>query len=98
MQQWRDDGFSANDVELWAVGYHSTVGQASIFADGNPAPCLADGAEAEGSAFDAYGAEIDDLFILDRQGQVRFALSVAVRDLEKPSNRDAVDAWVRELL
>jgi len=87
-----------DDVELWAVGYSSTIGQASVFGEGQDAACLADNAEPELSAYVAYDAAVDDVFIIDRQGQVRFAFTVGVMNLTESKHRNTVDGWVRELL
>ncbi len=96
--EWRADGFTAEDVEVWAVGHHATVGQASVFANEHSAPCLGDSAQTDESAFAAYGAGVDDVFIIDRQGQVQFHFTVGVMDLNRSAHQDTVDGWVRELL
>ena len=80
------------------MGHHATVGQASAFANENEAPCLGDSAETDQSAFAAYGAGVDEVFIIDRQGQVRYRLTVAVMDLNESKHRRTLDGWVRELL
>lgn len=80
------------------MGYSTTIGYALEFAgDATPA-CLADESDPALSAFEAYGADIDDAFIIDRAGQVRFRFSVALMSLESSDNRDKVDDWVHELL
>lgn len=80
------------------MGHSETVGQASAFGEGHDAACLADSADSEQSAYTAYDAAIDDVFVIDRDGQVRFHFTVAVLDLNKSEHRNQVDDWVRELL
>jgi hypothetical protein len=85
-------------VEVWAVGYYSTMGDAAVFGEGYEAACLGDEAEPDQSAFAAYGAGVDDLFVIDRQGQVRYELTVAVMNLTDSGHSATLDGWVRELL
>jgi len=98
LEEWRNEGLTSDDVDLWAIGYSPTIGFALEFAgDASPA-CLADESDPALSAFAAYDAGIDDVFIIDRDGQVRFRFTVALMSMESSGNRDTVDGWVRELL
>lgn len=80
------------------MGHSETVGQASAFGEGHDAACLADNADPEQSAFTAFDADIDDVFVIDREGQVRFHFTVTVYNLSESKHRNQVDDWVRELL
>lgn len=80
------------------MGYYSTVSHTSTFCEGVDAACLGDHSDPDQSAFAAFDAQVDDVFIIDREGQVRFELTVAVMNLNESKHRATVDAWVRELL
>jgi len=80
------------------VGYYSTVSLTSAFCEGYDAACLGDHSDPDQSAFEAFDAHVDDVFIIDREGQVRFDFTVAVMDLNESEHKSTVDAWVRELL
>lgn len=85
-------------MEVWTVGYYASVGHASVFGEGYDAACLGDYAAADQSAYEAFDAGVDDVFIIDRQGQVQFLVTLAVMDLNESKHRSTVDGWVRHLL
>jgi len=80
------------------VGYYSTVSHATTFAENYDAACLGDLADPDQSAFEAFDAGVDDVFIIDREGQVQYVFTVAVMDLDESEHRSTVDGWVRTLL
>lgn len=80
------------------MGHYATVGQASSFAQEHEAPCLGDLSDPAQSAFAAYEAGVDDVFIIDATGLVQYRLTVGVLDMNDSGHRSTVDGWVRSLL
>lgn len=80
------------------MGHYTSVSQASVFAQEHDAPCLGDHADPERSAFAAYEAGVDDVFIIDGEGLVRYRFTVGVMSMTDSDHRSTVDGWVRGLL
>jgi hypothetical protein len=97
LQGWRSEGFGRDRLEVWVVGI--TILQAMVppFANGSEASCFVEGT-GEVSAFDAFDAKKDDLFVLDGEGTAQFHMSLADKPLSSETNRQTLDAAVRGLL
>lgn len=95
---WRDPEDNLAGVQLWSVGWAGQGAFAGNYAGGADVPCFADPTSAqEGSVFALYGAQVDDLFVIDRAGQVRYRLHLPDFDLTDGDHRKRLDGWVRDL-
>ena len=79
------------------MGHPGTEAQIPGFAAGAEGACFADSSDPALSAYAAYGAAQDDLFIIDRQGLIQHHFSTLTTPLSDPANRAQVDSWVRTL-
>lgn len=96
LQGWRNDGYTRDQVELWAVGIPGGEPYVTSFAPGNTeAMFVDDGSMAAELALDAWNRT---LVIFDRHGNEAHKVSTDNMPLTDPGNRNQVDAWVRALL
>jgi len=95
---WRAEGIGADGLELWVIGPPIAGHQVGEFADGSDVPCFIDGGTGDESVYSMYGAEIDHLFLIDRQGTARHRLDLFVAPLGLEASRERLDALVRQLL
>lgn len=96
MDGWRQEGLDRDAIELWVVGHEGQERYIPTFADESDAACFVDSPEA--AAFDAFGAEIDDLFLLDPRGAVRYQANLIDAPLSEEENRNRLDGEVRALV
>jgi hypothetical protein len=79
------------------MGWAGQGAFAAQFAGDSESPCFADPSAGEDGVFARFDASIDDLLLIDRQGQVRYEIHLADMDLGEKDNRKKVDRWVRGL-
>lgn len=91
---WRTDGYGRDVLEVWVMGYPTSVDYVNSFANGSEASCFLDTA----GVFTAYGALVDDLFVIDAAGLVQFAMNLIEKPLSTDVNRTELDGQVRSLL
>lgn len=94
LQTWRADGYGFDVLELWSVGYPTTEDVVDDYAGGADAACFMDTVDL----FTAYGAAVDDLFVIDTAGMVQLEMSTLTQPLTLAENRAYLDARVRALL
>lgn len=94
---WRDPEAGLRDVQLWSVGWAGQGAFAGDYAGGADVPCFADPTSGQGSIFALYEAKVDDLFLVDRAGQVRYRLHLPDFDLTDGDHKKRLDGWVRGL-
>jgi hypothetical protein len=80
------------------MGIQGSGGLAPSFCEGSEASCFADSSDASRNARNLYRAEIDDTFLIDRQGFVRYEWSAYEAPLTEDDNAERVDEWVRGLV
>jgi len=68
------------------------------FTDGATSSCFDDDPDPLISAFGAFGAAQDDVFVIDKSGNVQHHFNVHAMNLTTQANRDTLDSWVRDLL
>lgn len=98
LSDWRAEGFTSDDVQVWAIGWAGQGAMAGTFAHGATSPLMADSSSGPDGVYAAWEAGIDDLFLLDREGWVRFRANLVSMDLGDKKHRRALDSWVHELL
>jgi len=94
---WKDPEESLDGVSLWSIGWAGQGAFAGDYAQGADVPCFADPTSGDGSIFALYGAEVDDLFVIDPSGEVRYRLHLPDFDLTDGDHRKRLDGWVRDL-
>jgi len=92
--EWRTDGYGFDVLEVWSVGYPTTEDVIAAYANGADSPCFNDTVDV----FAMYSAVVDDIFVIDTLGMVRFETNVIPNPLSEPANRAELDAQVRSLL
>lgn len=97
LQGWRSEGFGRDRLEVWVVGIAITQALVAPFANGSEASCFVEGT-GEISAFDAFDAKKDDLFVLDGEGTAQVHMDLADKPLSSEANRQMLDAAVRGLV
>lgn len=95
---WRAEGLTEADLRLWALGWAGQGAWAGAFAAGASTPLLADASSGADGVYALWEASIDDLFLLDRGGLVRYRANLASMDLTEKKHRRILDGWVRALL
>lgn len=95
---WWEEGFLADDVQVWAIGYAGQGSYASTFAAGAASPLMADFSSGPTGVFGLWEADIDDLFLIDREGQVRYRANLVSMNLTNSKNRRTLNEWVHTLL
>ncbi|MDY0002379.1 MAG: hypothetical protein RBU30_13880 [Polyangia bacterium] len=98
MSGWRSEGLGEADLQIWAIGWAGQGFYASQFAQGAVSPLLADSSSGPDGVFAAWGASVDDLFLLDRDGLVRYQANLISMDLGESRNRRALNDWVTALV
>ncbi|NOZ87135.1 MAG: hypothetical protein GXP49_12875 [Deltaproteobacteria bacterium] len=61
------DNVFTSQVELWLIGYPVAGSKAVDFCKGTVASCFLDKGYGEGSLYNTYGANLGDLFLIDRK-------------------------------
>lgn len=98
VEAYKRAGYERSDIELWGVGFPGTEMYATWFADGSTASCFADSNVIDQSAYYAFEAQVDEVFIIDRDKRIRHRFSVVQMPLGTEDNSARVDEWTRELL
>lgn len=88
------DGYGFDVLEVWSVGYPTTEDVIAAYAGGADSACFNDTVDV----FAMYSAVVDDIFVVDTLGMVRFEMNVIPSPLSEPANRAELDAQVRALL
>ena len=83
---------------LYVVGWAGQGAYAPQFAGSSTTPCFSDTTSGPEGVYATFEAWVDDLFIIDATGQVRYIAHLHDLDLQERDNRNTVDGWVRALL
>ncbi len=80
---------------LLAVGYPGQAALVGNFNGSSQEPIFADSNTM--TAYSAFGANKDDLFIINHEGAIAHTVDLGTAPLNYPSNESMVDNWVRDL-
>lgn len=99
---YRAEGFGTDVLEVWSIGYPGQEEAiATLLADlpeGFSEVLLADVTDPEASVWASWGANVNDLFVVDPEGMIVYETNVAVAPLTVTENLAALDAVIRGLL
>lgn len=99
---WRSSGFGRDVLEVWAVGapgQEEAIDQVlEEMPEGFSEVLLVDTTDEDLSAWGVFGANVNDLFVVDPEGVIAYFTNVAVDPLTEPGNLDELDGVVRGLL
>ncbi len=91
---WRSEGLGRERLELWVVGYAGGESAVASFCGGSETSCFVDG----GGVFDSFGAQKDDLFLIDQGGVARSMMNLGNQSLDSEAGKSTLDFLLRSLL
>jgi len=92
---WRADGFGADVLEVWAIGWPGQESYIAAFAAGSAVPCLID---TNWQFISAYSPSKDDLWVVGKDGNVSFSMSLIGQPVTSSAGATLLDNAVRAAL
>jgi hypothetical protein len=96
--EWRTAGHGHDEIELWVIGRAGQEGEIPALTGGTDSAMFVDVTDPLLSAFAAYSAINDDLFIIDSTGNVAGHWYLVTTTLSDATNRANLDLFVLSLL
>ncbi len=85
-------------LELWSVGYSGTESYLEDYVQTSTASCFVDDYNPEKSAFFAFDAQKDDLFLVNPSGNIEHKTDLSNYPLDEGNNRSELESKIRSLL
>ena len=95
LDTWRSDGFGADRLLVWTVGWPGQENLVESFAAGSTAPCLVD---SDADFIFAYDVDKDDLWVVDATGTVTFSMNLIAQPITTSTYANLLDTAVRAAL
>ncbi len=99
LDEWRQDGYERDSLELWVVG-HTIYDSEDVekFAGDSEMSIFLDRPSLEESVWELFYADKSDVFLIDREGEASYWGNLDDNSITDDENREQLNSSVRSFL